>query len=380
MLQYWVWLALAKELSLRKKLALLEHFSGPEAIYQLATLPDGTEMSKDLTPAETVMKKCRRRGIRILPFGDPKYPALLRNISDPPLVLYCLGQVPDTQSQPVIGVVGTRKASPYGLRMAKEISRQLSAGGGLVVSGGAAGVDAQALWGALEGEMPCIAVLGCGVDVVYPTENRKLFMRLEEKGCLISEYPPGTGVKPWQFPARNRIISGISNGVLVVEAPEKSGALITARDAMEQDRDVYVIPGNIDMNSCAGSNLLLQEGAVAALSGWDILRQYTGKYPQLRKPSKPALNVSKEEKEPAENKKGIDNPAPKPYSDGVTEEKLLTEEEMKVLACVSREALPMDTVIGKLDIPAPTVLRLLTRLSLMGRVVIHPGKLVSLRE
>lgn len=374
---YWIWLALARELSLRKKLELLQHFSSPEAIYEQEYLPNGIVLSKNLTPAETVLKKCRRRGIQILCMGESQYPVALKNISDPPLVLYCLGQLPDMQAQPVIGVVGTRKASSYGLRMAQTISAQLAQGGALLVSGGAAGVDAEALKGALTQDKPCVAVLGTGVDVVYPTSNRKLFMDLEEKGCLLSEYPPGTGARPWQFPARNRIISGLSAGVLVVEAPEKSGALITARDAMEQGRDVFVIPGNIDSLTCIGSNQLLQEGALAAMSAEDILRQYTARYPRLEMQPKAKRKKQKEKIAAEEDKINIDNTVAKPYSDGVAPSQTLTQEEAQVLACVERKAVPMDSVLSRLDIPAPTALRLLTKLSLMGMVTIHPGKLVS---
>ena len=377
---YWVWFALLPELTLRKKIALLERFADPEEIYMETCMPDGEVLDHDLTRAEQILSQCRRKGIQILPIGDTAYPARLRNISDPPVVLYYSGILPDFDSIPAIGIVGTRKASGYGLRMAAAISEQIARCGALVVSGGAAGIDSDALKGGLAAQMPTVVVLGCGVDVTYPVSNRKLFADIKETGCLISEYPPETGPKPWHFPERNRIISGISNGVLVIEAPKKSGALITARDAMDQGRDVYVVPGNIDLDTCEGSNLLLQEGAGAAFSGWDVVRQYAAQYPGIRQyqPEKQSPSPEPEEVPSAAcDKKDIDNSASKPYIDLVNEHSQLTEQELAVLACIDRKAMPIDGVIARADLPAATVLSVLTKLSIKGIVLNHPGKLVS---
>lgn len=377
---YWVWFALLSGLSIRKKIELLEHYNDPEEIYMESSLPDGSVLDHDLTRAKQITVQCRRKGIRILTLCDPSYPSRLRSISDPPLVLYCIGVLPNFENTPAIGVVGTRNASGYGLRMTTAISEQIARCGALVVSGGAAGVDTNALEGALKAKMPSVTVLGCGVDVTYPVSNRKLFQEARETGCLISEYPPGTNPKPWHFPERNRIISGISNGVLVVEAPQKSGALITARNAMEQGRDVFVIPGNIDMTSCAGSNLLLQEGAGAVFSGWDVVQNYAASYPCV---SRYESALQQEDAAPDASasafpdKKDIDNSANKPYSDVVNEELQLTEQEAAVLSCVDRKALPVDVVIARTNMPTAVALGVLTKLSLRGIVLNHPGKMVS---
>ena len=393
MLLYWLWFNGLEEFSRKQKLELLQHFSDPEAIYRRKAYGDvpgltsaQTEelLNKDLREATMLRNICQRKDIGILTILDKAYPRRLRNISDPPLLLYYKGILPDFEERPAIGVVGTRKATGYGLGIARKFGAQLSACGSLVVSGGAAGVDTMALQGALDTEGQTVAVLGCGVDVTYPRTNRKLFMQIQEKGCLLSEYLPGEQPKPWHFPERNRIISGLSNGVLVIEAPEKSGALITARDALEQGRDVYTVPGNIDMPSCAGSNALLSEGATAVFTGWDILKEYDAQYPTVAKRSvtehtEPKLWVAQPVQSLAPDKKGIDNPANNSYSVKIDENSTLTPAEQKVLSALSRMPKAMDDVMAQLDLPAAEVLKIITKLSLDGKIVNHPGRLISVR-
>lgn len=379
MLEYWIWFAQLPGLSLRQKLAMLERFSDPQEIYM--TEPSVQE-DRDLSAARLIVRKCCQKNIQIIPLGDTTYPARLRNISDPPLVLYCAGVLPDMKNRPLIGVVGTRRASTYGSQNARELSRQIADCGGVVVSGGAAGIDAQALEGALDADSATVAVLGCGVDVTYPTTNRRLFMRIVETGCLLSEYPPETKPTPWQFPRRNRIISGMSNGVLVVEAPENSGALITAREAMEQGRDVFVVPGNIGIETCAGSNALLQERAYAVFSGWDIMKEYAPQYPNTvvkKTVQPPDKTVQIKQATLVCDKKDIDNAQARPYSVLVDDHKTpsLTPQEQQLLACMDRAAAPMDEVIASSQLPAATAMSLLTKLALRGLVIHHPGKLVS---
>jgi DNA processing protein len=382
-------------LSARQKLALLERFSDPEDIYytdKFDHIPDVTaEMAealenKDLTPAQKVLRTCAEKKIGILSFHDAAYPQRLRNIHEPPILLYYKGTLPDFEAQPVIGVVGTRKASAYGLHNARQFSQEIAACGGLVVSGGAYGVDTAALEGALQAGKETVAVLGCGVDVVYPRTNRLLFARIEDSGCLLSEYLPGTGPKPWQFPERNRIISGLSNGVLVVEAPEKSGALITARNAFEQGREVFVIPGNIGVASGLGSNKLLQEYGGAVFSGWDVLKDYAPQYPgivQMHKVSEtpmPPVQVAQERKIPILDKKDIDNPVITTYSVLDTENSQYSQQERDVLACLDSIPRPVDEVIARAGLPAAEVLSILTKLALKGAILNHPGRLVSARK
>lgn len=399
MLIHWIWYAMLPKFSLVQKLALLERFSDPEDIYNTQRFdrfeditPEAAETleNKDLTQAKQVVKTCAEKQLGILTIRDAAYPSRLRNIADPPLVLYYKGRLPDFEQQPVVAVVGTRKASTYGMNNARSMSRQIAACGGLVISGGAYGVDTAALRGALETGARTVAVLGCGADVVYPKTNRELFERIAEKGCLLSEYLPGTQAMPWQFPERNRILSGLSDGVLVVEAPEKSGALITARDALEQGRDVFVVPGNIDVATCAGSNALLQDGAAAVFSGWDVLKDYASQYPdtvQKRETAYfPDRNVSQvkvaqatklPKLPPESDKKDIDKKNTNDYSVFDNSNCQLSEQERKILSCLERTPRPVDEVIAQTGMPAAQVLQILTKLALIGVVMNHPGRLVS---
>lgn len=369
---------------------LLERIPDPEDIYRLSSFEDldltpqqeQTLSNKDLHQAQTIEKICLRKGIGILTFSDEKYPDRLRNIDSPPLVLYYKGVLPDFDRQPMVGIVGTRKASAYGLNTARQFGKQIASSGGVVVSGGADGVDSLALQGAMEVGGQTVTVLGCGVDITYPAKNRRLFMDLTENGCLLSEYIPGDAPERWHFPARNRIISGLSNGVLIVEAPVRSGALITAKDALEQGRDVYVVPGNIDIPTCEGSNALLREGAVAAFSGWDILKEYQVLYPETVKeqksqPREVQIKAAQTVRLPQVDKKGIDKQPVAAYSG---KDDALTPEEECILSCLDVRPKPVDDVIAQVGKPAGHVLTVLTKLALKGVVINHPGRLVSVRK
>ncbi len=403
MLIYWIWYAQLSGISLTQKLALLEHFRDPEEIYHLdrkvlERIPGITKkhleglQNKDLSQAQAILAECEEKGIRILVYGEENYPNRLRNTYDPPLVLYVKGVLPDWEQMPVIGIVGTRKATPYGLNTALRFGRQIAACGALVVSGGAFGIDTMAMQGALDAGRPVVGVLGCGVDVVYPKSNQELFSLVTENGCLLSEYPPKTAPAHFHFPERNRIISGISNGLLVVEAPEKSGALITAERAMEQGRDVFAVPGNVDVPSCAGSNALLQEQAIAALSGWDVVKEYETLYPGKIHRVHAPVSISKTEQKVAQNPaipvdteknngknpiKSIDKDEKSTYSVFETPNPALSEAEQVVLARIGQKPIAVDELIAMVEMPAGTVRSVLTKLALKRLVVNHPGGRVS---
>ena len=398
MLQYWVWLAELTQITLMQKHRLLEQFGDPEELYHTADekLQKLGITDKDLQAAEKILTVCARKGIGILPLADRAYPGRLRNTTDAPIVLYYKGILPDWDAVPLIGIVGTRKASAYGLQVSRQMGGQIAASGGIVVSGGASGGDTAAMWGALDGGYPVVGVLGCGVDVVYPRHNRKLFERTVESGCLISEYAPGAPGIPWHFPARNRIISGVSDGVLVVEAPKKSGALITAQRALEQGRDVFVVPGNIDAPTCEGSNKLLQEGAIPAFSGWDVLSHYEFLYPgKLQKHRKmplytgestaqkvaqnPIIPVQNSENTENARKKSIDNRDNSPYIELENNHPALSQEEQAVLAQLTRHPQETAELIAKLDMPSGKVLSALTMLTVKGLVCKYPGGRFSLK-
>ena len=407
MLLHWIWFAELKDISLLHKHRLLERFGDPEELHRMSEeallqigLPEKERnalQDKDLWKAEQILARCSKRDIGILPVTDSAYPKRLRNSPDAPIVLYYRGVLPDWEARPFIGVVGTRKASAYGLQVGHQLGSQIATCGGFVVSGGAAGGDTAAMQGAMGAGYPVVGVLGCGVDVVYPLSNRKLFEAIVKEGCLISEYPPGTEPKPWHFPARNRIISGVSNGVLVVEAPQSSGALITARYALEQGRDVFVVPGNINSPTCEGSNALLQEGATPVFSGWDVVSGYEFLYPgKLQKNLDYALytgeetlaNVAQEpvRLEKSSNKTAksgkipIDNGDKSPYSiELVKNRPALTQEEQAVLAYLTQESKEASGLMDAIDMPSGKVLSILTMLTVKGYAQKHPGGSFSLK-
>lgn len=421
MLLHWIWLAHRPGLSDRGRAALLQRFQDPEDIFYAdrKTLAEveglsGTGLEalgdKSLDEAQSILKICRDKKLGILTFQDAAYPRRLRNISDPPAVLYYKGQIPDLESCPAIAVVGTRKASAYGLTTAKRMGYQIARCGGIVVSGMAYGIDGMATAGALTAGSPAVGVLGFGVDVVYPMSNRSLFRDMEEYGWLVSEFPPGYPPSRWTFPKRNRIISGMCNGVLVIEAPEKSGSLITARQAAEQGRDVFVVPGNIDLPSFQGSNQLLRDGAIMVSSGWEVVSEYEGLYPNsLRKElgqccqtaypeevqfaadsGKQYEKVAQDIQKPKQirnlkkkldkiDKKDIDNTASRPYSVVDTDSIPLSDEERSVIQILEQGERLVDDVIAQTGLPAGKLLSLLTMLELKGVVRRLPGKRIALQ-
>ncbi len=411
MLIHWIWLATRDHMNDADRLAVLSHFGNPEDIYfadseSYADVPQMTKKiaesleDKDLHAAGDILRECVDLGIHICTYNDGAYPARLKNIADPPMVLYYVGHLPDLDGSPVIAAVGTRHASAYGMNVAKRIGGQLARCGAIVVSGMAAGIDGAAASGALTAGGTVVGVLGCGVDVVYPASNRSLFADVERHGCLISEFPPGTEPFKWNFPRRNRIMSGLSNGVLVVEAPEISGALITARQAADQGRDVFVVPGNVDVPTCVGSNALMREGAIPVRNGWDVVSEYLSLYPDKIRTDKsviqPAGFMGEEKPEPrvaqkretvgkSENsakiqqKDGIDNPRARTYDDIHKQLEKLPENQRIIAGLLLDGEQLVDDVIAQSQMTAGEVLSQLTLMEIQGVVVRKPGKRVALK-
>ena len=408
---HWIWLATRAGLGDRGRMALLQRFADAEDIYcadageyaQVDGLSsEALESLKDksLLSAERITEDCRRENIQILTWQDALYPKRLKNIADPPVVLYYKGQMPQVDALPAVAVVGTRDASAYGLSTAKRLGYQIAACGGLLVSGVASGVDTMAMKGALSADATVVGVLGCGADGVYPASNRALYADTVRQGCLLTEFAPGTPPVGKNFPRRNRIISGLCCGVLVVEAPEKSGALITARAAADQGRDVFVVPGNIDVPSCAGSNALLRDGAIAVSSGWDVMSEYEALFPgKITKNDAPARQIAypdevraqpaeevlkvaqtaqvpakKERKGLFDKKKEIDNTATAPYIDAEKPKPQLNAEEDKLLSLLGTQARLVDDVIAEAGLSAGQVLAALTMLEIKGLITRLPGK------
>ena len=410
MLIHWIWLATRPDLNDRLKLATLEVFRDPEDVFygdkeHYANVEGMTQAGaealadKNLTRAQQILDDCVEKGIQICTFHDATYPARLKNIADPPLVLYYKGNLTGLDNGPVIGVVGTRKASAYGLNTSKKMGYQIAKCGGILVSGLAEGNDGSAMTGALMAGGKVVGVLGCGADVVYPAFHRSLYKDTERNGCLITEFPPKTPPYAWNFPKRNRIISGLSNGILVVEAPYQSGSLITARDALEQGRDVFVVPGNIDVDTFKGSNALLRDGGIAVSSGWDVVSEYAALYPDrirqedgntifLSEQERPEPKVAQKPVQPTRkplfdrkrDKKPIDKEEKKTYSVQQDVLNSLSPEEKELLKPLSEGAILVDDLIAAGKLPTGKVLSMLTVLQIRGVVELLPGKRVALKQ
>ena len=404
MLAHWIWLATRSGIGVRSALALLRAFPDIESLYGARAedyvQAEGVDSKcldalcdKSLSEANRILGSCLEKGIHVLTYQDAAYPTRLKHIPDPPLTLYYQGNLPDFDAEPAVAVVGTRRASAYGCMTARRMGYQIARCGGLVVSGAAGGVDTLAMKGALLAERPVVGVLGNGLDVIYPRSNRDLYRDVACRGCLISEFPPGTPPLGRNFPRRNRIISGLCCGVVVVEAPEKSGALITAQLALDQGRDVFAVPGNVDAACSAGSNGLLREGAIVAQSGWDVMEEYQSLFPEKVGPWSGKTLLSSYPRELAElreppyhfaqetpinSKKNVDNEDGKPYSELQELMSTLSDDERAVTSCLTDALRHVDDVIAGSGLPAARVLASLTLLEVKGLVVRHPGKFYSL--
>ena len=385
-LKYWLWLTTAPGLSNRTKLLLLEHFSSPEDVYyaqpdELCLVEGVTKQQaqvladKSLTRAETVLADCAKDGQFIVTMDDAAYPGRLRDMYDPPVVLYGKGSMPLFDEEAAVAVVGTRKCTPYGTGAASQLGYELARQGGLVVSGLAKGIDGAAHQGALRAGGFTAAVLGGGVDVIYPPENRRLYEDIAATGVLLSEYPPGTEPKGSHFPVRNRIISGLSLGVLVVEAPERSGALITANTALEQGRDVFAVPGPINADTSRGCNQLIRDGAGLVMEAWDVLGTYQRQFPQKLRPIRAAMPEMP--KGAADETRGTPVPAKqegkktpaRPVLNLAGEGAALTDDQKRVLRVLPADRpLLADEAAVMTELPVRRVLSALTMLEIDGYV------------
>ena len=297
-LLYWIWLSLACTPGSHTFASLITKFSSAEEIYEADEyslrgvignrITDRSALlKKDLTKAEEVLDFCKKKQVGIVTYGDSRYPDLLRTIPNPPVLLYYRGVWQDFNSGSFfVSIVGTRWISEYGRKNTFVVARDLARAGAVVVSGMAKGIDGIAMAGAISSGAPTVAVIGSGIDICYPSQHITLAREIVKNGCVITEYAPGTPPHKANFPKRNRIISGLSRATLVMEGNEKSGALITARCASEQKRDVYAFPGNVGNPSSAGTNLLLKNGAKAFVCADDIVRDYENEFPGRLNPFK----------------------------------------------------------------------------------------------
>ncbi len=363
-LLFWVWLNSLPKLSPRRKLLLLEYYRCPEAIWSAGReeLRQGGLLTEEqLEPvvapvwrqrAEEALRTINRMGIKTITMHDENYPVLLKKIYDPPVVLYMLGSF--DREEKAVAVVGSRRASPYGRDTARNLAYDLARQGVTIVSGMARGVDSAAHRGAIEAGGRTVAVLGCGLDRAYPYENKELMKKIAGAGAVISEYIPGTPPLAQNFPARNRIISGLCLGTVVIEAGEKSGSLITADFSLDQGREVFAVPGNVGSKYSVGTNNLLKEGAKLVTGAADVLEELNlvQKFLKAEAEAKKTVNVLK----------GLDR------------------WELELVKILEEEgSLHIDRIAARSGLSLNTVSSALTMLELKGLAEQLPGKVFRLR-
>jgi len=370
--KYWVWLS-SFNIGSAVRQKLLNAFGDPEKIFfaeknELAAVgldkwPLERLCDKSLERTSEILSDCEELGITILTVQDADYPERLRQIADPPAVLYVKGRLPEVDELACIALVGTRHCSPYGKKMALRIGEDVAKEGGVVVSGLAEGVDSSAMEGAIRAGGTVIGVLGTAIDQIFPKTAKTLFAQTETQGALVSEYPPRMRTQPWNFKERNRIISGLSLGCVVVEAPSRSGALVTAGHALEQNRELFAVLGNADAPACAGSNRLLRQGAIPVANGNDIMRLYSGKFSSVAP-----------QNAPIQLKKEIDKNPDLLYIDLVEKIQSLPDVQRTVAEAIGTDCLLSDDIIAKTGLPAARVTAALTMLEISGMVRQESGK------
>ncbi|NVM23543.1 MAG: DNA-protecting protein DprA [Desulfobacterales bacterium] len=357
---HWLALKTVPGVGNRMFLHLVMHFGGPEKVFDastdellkvegvksgMASLIAGYEVPKKV---EEDLALVRNNGLRIVTFSDPDYPGLLRHIPDPPPLLYVCGRLrPDSLN---IAIVGSRNATSYGRTVTERLSGDLARRGFTVISGMARGIDSAAHTGALAANGKTVAVLGCGLGTIYPAENKGLFHRIAESGAVISEFPFLTPPEPHNFPVRNRIISGLALGTVIVEATNKSGSLITARLAAEQGREVFAVPGSVSSFKSMGTHRLIKQGAKLVENVNDIIEE---------------LNV------------GQAAPSPGPEE---APDMPLTLEEKIILNELSPYPIHIDRLARQVSLSPGRVSSLLLQLELKGLVTQSPGKVFTRAE
>lgn len=373
-LLYWVWITDICGVHNNDINALLEQFDTVQEIYEandysgiLNVKPSTLKKLRDksLKRAEKIQENCRKIGAEIITFDDIRYPDSLRTIANPPYVLYMRGEIMKWDRILGIGVVGTRDCSDYGHKVVDYIVKDLALCGVTVISGMARGIDGLSARAALAAGNKTVAVLGTAIDNPYPWENRHLMQEIMENGTVISEYPPGAKTRPVSFVWRNRIISGLSKGVLVIEAPNGSGALKTANFALEQGRDVFAVPGNIFKKESQGVNGIISSYAKAVQSAEDVLNEYVYEIERLKIKKPPIITkiFSKPEKIDNEIKLSIED---KRFVG-------LADSDKKIISLLIEENLHIDDIARKSEIPMCELTTKLAMLEFSGHIQKIPG-------
>ena len=395
-IRYWLWLSAQSGVSVQAKAALIEHYKDAETAFfapaaEFEKIPgisrlDAQRLEKrELSAADKILEDCARMGIDIITMQDAAYPKLLRDIFAPPAVLYVRGQLPDFDAVPTVAVIGTRKASSYGLKMGRSIAFEIAKSGGAVISMLGEGVDRKAAEGCNIADGCCIGVLGTGHGA-----DSSLYRDIAVKGALVSEYPPGTPSQKHFFRDRNRIASGLSRGVVVVEAPEKSGALLFASTALEQGREIFAVPGNADSPNSVGSNELIKQGAKPVTCGWDVMSEFEYLFPgRIKKPDgkvklpEPVEFPERKEASPLPERqeatiKSVDKEKRAGYIDLREQLSGLNEDQLRIISAIEGNDTHIDDIIEKTGMSTAKVLAQLTVLEIKGFVRRSAGRRISL--
>lgn len=380
---YWIWLSQGVGFASPKPKQLLyssnnikELYNGGEMFLRYSGMFSKTEIkrlcSNRLSFAENIVEQCEKLGYSIIDISEEAYPETLRNIENPPAVLYVNGKLPDVDTLDAVSVIGTRKATNYGVRIAFRLGADLAREDFVIVSGGALGIDCAAHRGALHSQGKTICVLGCGIDCNYLMENKLMREQIAENGAVISEYPPGTPANGRNFPQRNRIISGLSKGTIVVEAPKASGSLITVNYALSQSRDVFSVMGNVDSVYSEGTNELIKEGAIPVTGYSDVLEYYRGvdskERTSVQYSDSVFDNVPVKLRNNTENSTG-NTPVPT-HKDTNN----LSDDERKVYYLLGMEPMHVDEISQMSQIPIHVVLRILSTLEINDLIVNTSGR------
>ena len=384
--RYWIWLS-QLNISPKARAAVVRDFSDAQTAFLSeegsfrarsgisAREADALE-KRDLSETDRVLARCREQNLTVLPITDPAYPDCLRQIFDPPAVLYVQGTLPPVDEFPVLAVIGTRRASPYGIKMSRDLARQLADTGAVVLSLLTQGIDEAAAQGALLSSAPCIGVLGTSHEVCRLPIAREV----ARTGAVISEYPPGRESMKHFFRERNRIAAGLSDGVVVVEAPEKSGTRLFVMDAVEQGKDIFAVPGNADSENAAGTLSLLKEGAKLVTDAEDILEEYRIRYPAFFSESDPPrarklvgrhpqMHPPKTPQPAGRHPQPIPSPHPAPARPSN-----LTDDQQRILDAIGEFSTHVDDITERTGLTTAQVLSQLTLLEIRGLVRRDAGK------
>ena len=334
-------------------------------------------LKTDLSAAEAILRRSEELNFKVYDISMSEYPDRLRQIPDAPAVIYVSGELPDFDSINSVAIVGTRKATVYGIKTAMNLGINLSKSGFAVISGGALGIDCAAHKGVLQAKGTAVCVLGCGIDYDYLMENKDLRDAVARTGALISEYPPGHPSSSHNFPQRNRIISALSDGVVVVEAPIKSGSMITVDFALKQGKDVFAVMGNVDSPYSAGSNLLIKEGAVPVTCWQDVVEFYKGVvdegvYEELANDNNSVASVPSKNKDI--NAHSVNKPVPvhKPDIN-------LTDDEKSVYYAIGNDPVHIDVITDRTSLPPHVVIRIVSSLELKDLIENTNGRFYALK-